>query len=174
MPLEVRGMGTLAGEEGSGNLVARVTVPASMSAEVKPGQNAAVASKNGAIGKGRVSSVGLPSSDSQTVDVVLDAVPQGTSAGLEVMATIDIGKLDNVLFVGRPANSEPNHAMSLFKISHNGSEAVRAQVRFGRASANTIEVLDGLKEGDRVILSDMSSVVGADRIRLTDEKRVKH
>jgi len=172
MPLQVRGKGTLARGEGSANFVARVTVPASMAADVKPGQNAAVASQKGPLGKGRVSSLGPLSNDARTVDIALDAVPQGASVGLEVMANIDIGKLDNVLFVGRPVNGASNTGIDLFKIINDGKEAIRTHVKFGRASASTIEVLSGLKEGDKVIISDMSSVANAERIRLADEKRL--
>lgn len=90
-------------------------------------------------------------------------------------ATIDIERLDNVLFIGRPVNSEPNGGIDLFKTSNNGLEAVRTHVKLGRASASTIELLDGLQEGEKVIISDMSSVSGADRIRLTDDNHVlKH
>ncbi len=172
MPLQVRGMGTLIHEQGSANLVARVTVPASLAAGLKPGQNAAIASKNGAVGKGRVANIGPQSNDARTVDISLDAVPQGITAGLDVSATIDIERLNNILFIGRPVNSQPNGSVDLFKIVNNGSEAVRTHVKLGRASLNSIEVLDGLKEGDKVIISDMSPVANAERIRLTDQNHV--
>jgi hypothetical protein len=184
MTIQVRGKGTLAHGEGSTNFIARVTIPASISVDMKPGQSAAVESKNGPIGKGQVSRVGpVPSrtesavrlDDARTVDIALDAVPQGTAAGLEVMASIDVGKLDNVLFVGRPVNTIANSETRLFKIINNGAEAVRTRVKVGRASVSTIEVLDGLKEGDKVILSDMSGVANAERIRLTDDNHLlKH
>ena len=166
-------MGTLVRGEGSANLVARVTLPASLAADVKPGQDAAVASKNGAVGKGRVRSVGPESNDTRTIEIALDAVPQGATAGLEVDGTIDIGELDNVLFVGRPVNGRANSETVLFKITNNGSGAVRTKVKLGRASANTIEILDGLKEGDKVILSDTAYIQSAERIRLTDEQHVR-
>ena len=172
MPLQARGLGTLVRGGGSATFVARVTVPAAMASDVKPGENAVVASKNGPLGKGHVSSVGPPSDNTRTVDIALDAVPQGTTAGLEVSANIDIGKLDDVLFVGRPVHSAPNSEISLFKIVNNGTEAVRVNLKLGRASVSTIEVLEGLKEGEKVILSDMSSVGNADRVRLTDEKHL--
>jgi HlyD family secretion protein len=81
-------------------------------------------------------------------------------------------KLENVLYVGRPVNGRQNSEISLFKITDNDAEAVRTQVKLGRASVPTIEVLDGLKEGDKVIVSDMSSVESAERVRLTDEKHL--
>lgn len=171
MPLQVRGAGTLVRGEGSGNLAARVTVPASMAAGLKSGQNATVASKSGALGKGHVNSVGPVSNDSRTVEIALDAVPQGTTAGLAVNASIDIGTLDNVLYVGRPTSGKQNSEISLFKIVNNGSEAVRTDVKLGRISATTAEVLSGLNEGDKVILSDTTKVQGAERIRLISDKQ---
>ena len=69
-------------------------------------------------------------------------------------------------------HSAPNSEISLFKIVNNGTEAVRVNLKLGRASVSTIEVLEGLKEGEKVILSDMSSVGNADRVRLTDEKHL--
>lgn len=172
MPLQVRGAGTVVRREGSASFVALVTVPASMAAEVKLGQSAKVGSKGGPIGKGHVTSIGPVSNDRRTVDIALDSAYQTATAGVEVMANIEIGKLDNVIFIGRPVNTAASGEASLFKISNDGSEAVRTQVKFGRASANTIEVLSGLNEGDKVIISDMSSVANAERIRLTDEKHL--
>lgn len=173
MPLQVRGMGTLVRGEGSRDLVARVTLPASLAADVKPGQRAEVGSKNGAPANGRVTSVGPESNDTRTIDIALDQVPQGAAADLEVHGTIDLGRLENVLYVGRPVNGRQNSETVLFKIVNNGSEAVRTNVKLGRASVSTIEVLDGLKEGDTVIISDLSYVQSAERIRLTDEQHVR-
>ena len=169
---QVRGSGTLVRAQGS--ILARVTVPASLAADVKPGQKAAVSTKKGPLANGQVNRIGAPSNDMHTVDIALDALPPGTSAGLDVLATIDIEKLDNVLSVGRPANSTPNNGIFLFKIINNGSEAIRTYVKLGRASVTTIEVLDGLKEGDKVILSDMSGVGEAERIRLAADKHRLH
>lgn len=170
MPLQVRGQGTLVHGEGSANLIARVAIPASISADVKPGETAEVGSNNPPVNwgsKGRVTSVGPVSNDTRTVDIALDAASQGPAAGFKVMASIDVGKLDNVLFVGRPVNATANGETRLFKIVNNGEEAVRTTVKLGRASVNTIEILDGLQDGDKVILSDMSSVANAERIHMT-------
>jgi HlyD family secretion protein len=103
----------------------------------------------------------------RTVDVVLDGpLPPGAVKGLSVDGTIDLEKLNDVLYVGRPALGNENSTLSLFKIDPNGKDAVRVPVKVGRASVNSIQVLDGLKEGDTVILSDMSRYDNADRIRL--------
>ena len=175
MPLQVRSMGTIVGEEASANLVAHVTLPASIAAEVKPGQNAAVsvALPDVPVMKGHVSSVGPVSNDTRTVDIALDDVPKGFAAQIKHEVTIDFGKLDNVLYIGRPVNGVPNGSTDLFKIVNNGEEAVRTHVKLGRASVNTIEILDGLKEGDKVIISDMAYTAKAERIRLTDEQHLR-
>jgi HlyD family secretion protein len=111
------------------------------------------------------------SDGTRTVYVSLDGpLPEEVGADLQIDATIDIEKLDNVLYVGRPVHASEhaigNSPFSLFKIVNDGTEAVRVNVKLGRASVNTIEVLDGLKEGDKVILSDMSSYDNADRLHL--------
>src|SRR6266576_1785631 len=168
---QVRGMGRLVRAEGSANLVARVTLPAFMTVDVRPNQNAAIATRKGPLANGHVSGISpSPSNDTRGVDIALDAVPEGVSAGLEIDATIDIEKLENVLYVGRPVHATANSTVSLFKIVNDGKEAVRLEVKLGRSSVNTIEVVDGLQVGDKVILSDMSSYDNANRIRLTDEK----
>ena len=170
---QVRGMGRLVRAEGSTNLVARVTLPAFLTVDVRPNQNAAIATRNGPLANGHVSGISPSSSnDTRGVDIALDAVPEGVSAGLEIDATIDIEKLENVLYVGRPVHATANSTVSLFKIVNDGKEAVRLEVKLGRSSVNTIEVLDGLQVGDKVILSDMSSYDNANRIRLTDEKHL--
>jgi beta-lactamase regulating signal transducer with metallopeptidase domain len=176
MVRQVRGLGKLVRPEGSTNLVAQVTLPTVMTADVKPGENAAIATRKGPLANGHVSSISPSTSgDTRTVDIALGTAPEGASAGLEVDGTIDIEKIDGVLQVGRPVHGAQNTGIPLFKIVNNSAEAVRIYVKLGRASVNTVEVLAGLKEGDRVILSDMSQFENADRIHLTDEKHVlKH
>jgi multidrug resistance efflux pump len=103
----------------------------------------------------------------RTVDVVLDGpLPLGAVKGLSVDGTIDLEKLDNVLYVGRPALGNENSTLSLFKEDPDHKGATRVSVKVGRASVNSIQVLEGLKEGDTVILSDMSRYDNVDRIRL--------
>jgi len=102
-----------------------------------------------------------------TVDVALDsALPQGARPDLSVDGTIDLEKMQNVLYVGRPAFGQEQSTVGMFKLEIDGSNAVRAQVKLGRSSVNTVEILQGLKEGDQVILSDMSRWDNFDRIRL--------
>jgi multidrug efflux pump subunit AcrA (membrane-fusion protein) len=103
----------------------------------------------------------------RTVDVVLDGqLPAGAVKGLSVDGTIDLEHLNNVLYVGRPALGNENSTLSLFKEDPDHKGATRVQVKVGRASVQYIQVLDGLKEGDTVILSDMSRYDNVDRIRL--------
>ena len=102
-----------------------------------------------------------------TVDVSLDGpLPPGARPQLSVEGTIDLARLTDVLQVGRPALGNENSTLSLFKEDADGKGAVRVPVKVGRASVNAIQVLEGLKEGDTVILSDMSREDSVDRIRL--------
>jgi multidrug efflux pump subunit AcrA (membrane-fusion protein) len=102
-----------------------------------------------------------------TVDVKLTGeLPQGARPDLSVDGTVDLERLDNVLYVGRPAFGQENSTISLFRLDPDGKGAVRVSVKVGRASVNAIQVIEGLKEGDTVILSDMSRYDNTDRIRL--------
>jgi multidrug efflux pump subunit AcrA (membrane-fusion protein) len=101
------------------------------------------------------------------VDVKLDGpLPPGAVPELSVDGTIQIEHLEAVLHVGRPTFGQANSTISLFKLANGGKEAVRAQVKLGRASVNQVEIVGGLDEGDEVILSDMSRWDGVERIRL--------
>ncbi len=102
-----------------------------------------------------------------TVDVELaGALPLGARPDLSVDGTIDLDRMTDVLFVGRPAFGNENSTISLFKLGADGKTAVRVPVKVGRASVNSIQVLEGLQQGDTVILSDMSRWDNTDRIRL--------
>ncbi len=102
-----------------------------------------------------------------TVDVeLIGALPQGARPDLSVDGTIDLDRLQDVLYVGRPAFGNENSTVSLFRLTPDGREAVRTPVKVGRASVNAIQVLGGLDAGDTVILSDMSRWDNVDRVRL--------
>ena len=102
-----------------------------------------------------------------TVDVELaGALPLGARPDLSVDGTIDLDRMADVLFVGRPAFGNENSTISLFKLGADGKTAVRVPVKVGRASVNSIQVIEGLQNGDTVILSDMSRWDNTDRIRL--------
>ena len=101
------------------------------------------------------------------VHVGLNApLPQGLEPGLNVDGIILIGRLPNVTYVGRPVLGTANSEASLFKIDSDSMHATSVKVRFGRLSVNTVEVVEGLQPGDRVILSDMGQYAGQSRIRL--------
>jgi beta-lactamase regulating signal transducer with metallopeptidase domain len=167
---QVRGLGTLASED-STKLIAKVMLPESMTKEVHANQTAAVSTEKGPLAAGHVISVSHAVVNGEVaVDISLDETPRNFLVGgampERIDATIDIEKIDDVLHVGRPIHGAQNSTIPLFKIVKDGAEAVRVEVKLGRASVNTIEILDGLKEGDKIILSDMSTYNNADRIHL--------
>jgi HlyD family secretion protein len=160
-----------------GTNLARVANPSRLKAEIKIaetqakdiqlGQKAEVDTRNGIV-EGRVARID-PSvqNGTRTVDVTLTgALPKGAVPDLSVDGTIELERLNDVLFMGRPAFGQDQSVVGLFKMSGDGANAERIQVKLGRSSVNTIEVLSGLKVGDQVILSDMSAYDAYDRIRL--------
>jgi beta-lactamase regulating signal transducer with metallopeptidase domain len=175
MPLQVRGLGKIVREDSSEKLVARMTFPESIAVEIHPGQSAMVYT-HGAVVKGHALEVkghvirvnGSSTDATRSIDVGLDVgtLAEGAGVNLTVLAAIDAGKLDGVLWIGRPAYSAANTSKPLFRIVDEGTAAERVTVKFGRASAQTIEVLGGLKVGDKVILSDMSAWEQFERIQL--------
>ncbi len=161
----------------AGTILAKVVQPTRLKAQLKIaetqakdiqiGQSASVDTHNGII-PGHVVRIDPASQNgTRTVDVKLDgALPKGAVPELSVDGTIELEHLNDVLYVSRPAFGQPNSTISLFKVESDGKTAVRVQVKVGRTSVNTIEILDGLKVGDEVILSDMSRWDSFDRIRL--------
>ena len=160
-----------------GTNLARVADPKKLKAEIKvaetqanelvPGMKATVDTRNGIV-SGKVSRID-PSvqNGTVTVDVSLDgALPNGARPDLSVEGTIEIENMKNILYVGRPAFGQPETTVGLFKLNSDGSEAVRTTVKLGRFSVSTVEVREGLREGDRVILSDTSAQSAYERIRL--------
>jgi HlyD family secretion protein len=93
-------------------------------------------------------------------------LPDGARPDLSVDGTVELDRLNDVLYVGRPVFGQPNSLVTLFKLDPDGIEAQRVQVKLGRTSVNTIQILDGLKIGDKVILSDMTAQDQHNRIRL--------
>ena len=128
---------------------------------------ATIDTRNGIV-KGEVSRISPAANQgSVEVDVSLPAeLPRGARPDLTVEGTIEIERLANVLYVGRPAGAQPNGQVELFKLVDGGGEAHRVKVKLGRSSVSTVEVLEGLAEGDAVILSDMSQWDTTDRVRL--------
>ena len=148
-------------------LKAELKIPETQAKDVQLNQPASVDTHNGVI-PGHVIRID-PSvqNGTVTVDVALDGpLPQGARPDLSVDGTVDLERLADVLYVGRPAFGQENSTVGMFKIGPDGKTAERTQVKLGRSSVNSIEILGGLKEGDRVILSDMSRWDNFDRIRL--------
>jgi len=101
------------------------------------------------------------------VDIGLDGpLPPGARPDLSVEGTVEIERLADILYVGRPVHGEANSTVGLFKVVDDGKEAVRVQVQLGRSSVNTVEIVKGLEVGDKVILSDMSAWDAYDRVQL--------
>jgi HlyD family secretion protein len=150
-------------------LKAEIKIPETQAKDVRIGQKATIDTRNGIV-DGHVSRID-PSvqNGTVTVDVSIDKpFPPGSGAraDLSVDGTIELENLKDVLYVGRPVNGQSDSTIGLFKLVDDGSEAVRVNVKLGRSSVNTIEIRDGLKVGDKVILSDMSQWDAFDRIRL--------
>jgi HlyD family secretion protein len=160
-----------------GTNLARVANPSRLKAEIKIaetqakdiqiGQKAEVDTRNGVV-EGRVARID-PSviNGTRTVDVTMTGeLPKGAVPDLSVDGTIELERLNDVLYTGRPAFGQDQSVVGLFKIAPDGVNAERVQVKLGKSSVNTIEILSGLKVGDQVILSDMSAYDAYDRIRL--------
>ena len=160
-----------------GTTLAKVVQPEKLKAELKVaetqakdiqlGQPASIDTHNGVI-DGHVTRID-PSvqNGTVTVDVGLDGkLPQGARPDLSVDGTIDLERIADILYVGRPAFGQENSTVGLFKLEPDGQTAVRVQVKLGRSSVNTVEILKGLKQGDQVILSDMSRWDSFDRVKL--------
>ena len=149
------------------NLKAELRIAETQTKDIRIGQFAEVDTRNGIV-KGRVARID-PASSGGTVgiDVILEGeLPSGARPDLSVDGTIQLERLDNVIYVGRPAFGQENSSVGLFKLNADG-EAVLTTVKLGRSSVNQIEILEGLQPGDQVILSDMSAQDSFDRIRIT-------
>jgi HlyD family secretion protein len=160
-----------------GTNIARVADPKKLKAEIKIaetqakdvtiGQKATVDTRNGVV-NGHVSRID-PSvqNGTVTVDVSMDeSLPLGARPDLSVDGTVELERLKDVLYVGRPVHGQSESTIGLFKLVDDGAEAVRINVKLGRSSVNLVEVVQGLQVGDKVILSDMSQWENFDRVRL--------
>jgi len=147
--------------------MAELKVAETQARDVQIGEPASVDTHNGVIA-GTVMRVDpAVQNGTVTVDVKLTGeLPKGARPDLSVDGTIDLERMADVLYVGRPAFGQENSTISLFKLDVEGKGAARVPVKVGRASVNSIQLLEGLHEGDTVILSDMSRWDNVDRIRL--------
>jgi len=160
-----------------GTILAKVAQPQKLKAELKIaetqakdvqiGQVAVIDTRNGTV-DGRVTRIDpAVVNGTVTVDVKLEgALPEGARPDLSVDGTVEIERLNEVLFVGRPVFGQSNSLVTLFRLDPGSKEALRVQVKLGRSSVNTIEILEGLTVGDQVVLSDMSAWDAHNRIRL--------
>ena len=160
-----------------GSTLAKVAEPTKLKAQLKIaetqakdiviGQPASIDTRNGVVA-GKVFRIDpAVLNGTVTVDVALEgALPQGARPDLSVDGIIELDRLKDVLYVGRPAFGQEKSMVGLFRVSEDGDEAMRVQVRLGKSSVNTVEILQGLKPGDKVILSDMSAWDAHDRVRL--------
>jgi multidrug efflux pump subunit AcrA (membrane-fusion protein) len=160
-----------------GTVLARVAQPTHLKAQLKIaetqakdvqiGQKASIDTHNGII-SGHVTRIDpAVVNGTVTVDCSLEGtLPEGARPDLSVEGTVEIERLTNVIYVGRPVHGEADSTVGLFKVTADGSEATRVQVALGKTSVNTVEIKKGLQVGDTVILSDMSQWDNYDRIQL--------
>jgi HlyD family secretion protein len=149
------------------DLQAELRIAETQARDVQIGQRVAVDTRNGIV-EGQVVRVD-PAVQAGTVQVdveLLGELPRGARPDLSVDGTIELERLENVVFTGRPAYGQPNSTVGLFKLVEGGKSAVRVPVELGRSSVNAVEIVQGVLPGDQVILSDTSSWDSHDRIRL--------
>ena len=150
-----------------GRLKAVLRVAETMARDVAVGQKATVDTRNGIV-PGHVMRVDPGSQGGTvTVEIAIDGeLPRGARADMSVDGTIEIERLPNVMHVARPAYGSAESTVGIFKLNENGSEATRVNVKLGRASVNSIEVVQGLSVGDSIIISDMSQWDNVSRVRI--------
>ena len=148
-------------------LKAELRIAETQAKDIQIGQPAEIDTRNGVIPGHVVRIDPAVENGTVTVDVTLDGpLPKGARPDLTVDGTIELERLDDVIYVGRPVFGQEDSVVSLFRLDVEGDEAQRVTVGLGRASVNTIEVREGLTPGDRVVLSDMSAWDAFDRVRL--------
>jgi len=158
---------TLARVVEPGRLKAVIRIPETQARDLALGQTASVDTRNGIVAGTVVRMDPAAQNGTVAVDIGIEGeLPRGARPDLSVEGTIEIERLDRVLHVGRPAYGQPEAQVSLFRLLPDGRNAERVTVQLGRASVNTIEVVRGLQEGDRIIISDMSQWDNVNRVRL--------
>jgi multidrug resistance efflux pump len=150
-----------------GRLKAQLRIPETQARDLVVGQPARIDTRNGIV-NGRVSRIDPAVQEgSVTVDVALEGeLPKGARPDLTVDGVIEIERIPDVLHIDRPAYGQAGGTIGMFKVEQGGRTAARTDVRLGRSSVNTVEVLSGLREGDVVILSDMTAWDRAQKVRL--------
>ena len=158
---------TLARVVEPGRLKAVVRIPETQARDVALGQTASVDTRNGIVAGSVVRIDPAAQNGTVAVDIGFEGpLPRGARPDLSIEGTIELERLDRVLFVGRPAYGQPEGQVSLFRLAPDGRTAERVSVQLGKSSVNTVEVTRGLRAGDRIIISDMSQYDNVDRVRL--------
>jgi len=150
-----------------GQLKAVLRIPETQAKDVALGQTASIDTRNGIV-LGHVTRMD-PAAQGGTVsiDVSLDGpLPAGARPDLNIDGTVQLERLQNILFTGRPTSGQDNAVIGLFRLDPDGQTATRVQVRLGRVSANTVEIVQGLRSGDRIVLSDVPLPDNTQRIRI--------
>jgi HlyD family secretion protein len=148
-------------------LKAEIKIAETQAKDVLIGQVALIDTRNGIINGHVVRVDPAVVNGTVTVDVKLDGeLPRGARPDLSVDGTVELERLEDAIYVGRPVQGQPDSTIGLFKLVDGGAGAVRVQVKLGRTSVSTVEIIQGLQVGDHVILSDMSAWDGHDRVKL--------
>jgi HlyD family secretion protein len=148
-------------------LKAELKIPETQARDVEVGLSAEIDTRVGVIAGVVSRKDPAATNGTVTVDVSLTgALLRGAVPDLSVDGTVQLERLENVLYVGRPSLGQEQSTVGLFRVTSEAGDAARVQVKLGRGSVNAIEVMSGLKEGDRVVLSDMSAWDAYDRVRL--------
>jgi len=159
--------GTVVAKVAQATLQAELQIAETQAKDILLGQKASIDTRNGIIPAHVVRIDPNVINGTRTVDCKLDGpLPSGAVPDLSVDGTVEIERLADVVYIGRPVFGQPDSSVSLFKLEPDGKGASRVTIKLGRSSVNTIEVVDGLKVGDQVILSDMSAQDQNARIRL--------
>ena len=149
-----------------GKLKAVIRIPETQAPGLAIGQKAVVDTRTGLV-PGQVIRIDPAAQEGTvTVDIALDGALNGARPDISVDATITIERLSNVLYTGRPAYGQPSTTVGMFKLVEGGRYAVRIPVKLGRTSVNAVEIVNGLAEGDSVVLSDMTRYENVDRVKL--------
>ena len=150
-----------------GRLKAVLRVPETQAKDIVVGQVTSIDTRNGVV-PGKVMRVDpISTNGTVTVEVALEGeLPRGARADLSVDGVIELERLESILYVGRPAYGQPEQTIGIFKLEDGGKTAVRQSVKLGRASVSTIEVQQGLQQGDIVITSDMSRFDNVNKVRI--------
>jgi len=166
MLVQASGLGSLRKTD-DGHFEAQLLIPGWALNRVEEGQTASTNTRKGIVSGKVIRTYPMKDNGAFQVDVSLEGkLPDGLQNATPVEGFVRLGRIDDTLYVGRPAIAAPNSKVSIFKVAEDGKTATRVWVQFGETSVNTLQVLNGLQVGDKIILSDMSAYDSFDSIRL--------